>query len=87
MLTLCSFVLNGFDLNCSVTPQAQYSPLLLAAGRKDAPDPEMIQILLTAGADINFKCMYHTTALHEAVERGHTRVMQKTFHLRSDNAY
>ena len=68
MLTLCSFVLNGFDRNCSVTPQAQYSPLLLAAGRKDAPDPEMIQILLTAGADINFKCMYHTTGLHEAVE-------------------
>ena len=56
--------------------------MLLAAGRKDAPDPEMIQILLTAGADINFKCMYHTTALHEAVERGHTRVIQRTFFLR-----
>ena len=55
----------------------------MAAGRKDAPDPEMIQILLIAGADINFKCMYHTTALHEAVERGHTRVIQRTFLLRS----
>ena len=74
----------NFELgNCSVTPQAQYSPLLLAAGRKDAPDPQMIQILLTAGADINFKCMYHTTALHEAVERGHTRVIQRAFLLRS----
>ena len=59
---------------CRETPEAQYSPLLLAAGRKEPPEREMIQTLLKAGADINFKCKYDTTALHEAVERGHTQV-------------
>ncbi len=58
----------------SVTPRALYSPLILAAARSDAPDPDLLRTLLSAGADVNLKCMYHTTALHEAVERGHVQV-------------
>ncbi len=58
----------------SATPETQYTPLVLAAGRKDATDADLISMLLSAGADTNLKCMYHNTALHEAVERGHTQV-------------
>ncbi len=57
-----------------MTPQAHYTALHFVAGRKDPPDLDLVQMILSAGADVNAKCLYQTTALHEAVERGHIQV-------------
>ena len=61
----------------SITPQAHYTALHFVAGRKDPPDLDLVQMILSAGADVHAKCLYQTTALHEAVERGHIQVSYK----------
>ena len=63
------------DVDLNYFDDEGFSPLQTASGREDDAAPEILQILIDAGADVNAKGNLDITALHTAAANGSQAVV------------